>query len=85
MSAVHDAVALTKSLYVSGDLSHDQYVGILAGFDLYAELFDDCVRWRESGGDTRDQSYILETMTKIEACAGFGTVVHGLGGEDEQA
>ena len=33
---------------------------------LLRELRADCERWRESGGDRRDQSYILDTLNKLE-------------------
>lgn len=34
---------------------------------LLRELREDCERWRESGGDRRDQSYILDTLERLEA------------------
>lgn len=46
----------------------DEHPGaqLLAELELLRELADDVRRWRESGGDTRDQAYMLETLTKIE-------------------
>lgn len=39
---------------------------LLAELVLLRELADDVRRWRETGGDLRDQAYILETLAKLE-------------------
>lgn len=33
---------------------------------LLIELYEDVQRWRETGGDSRDLRYVLETVDKID-------------------
>lgn len=39
---------------------------LLAELTVLRELYQDVQRWRESGGDSRDLLYVVETAEKIE-------------------
>lgn len=59
-----DRERLRAELYVLATVDHPGVL-LLNELTLLRELSDDLTRWREAGGDSRDLTYVFETMEKI--------------------